>query len=178
MKALWLENQTLSYREDLPLPEPSTDETLIRVIKAGICSTDLEMMKGYYPFMGIPGHEFVGVVEKAPGDPSWVGKRVVGEINISCGECRACRRGHRTHCEGRKSVGIKNHDGVFAEYIKLPWGNLHVVPDSVSDDAAVFAEPLAAALEIQEQIHIHPTDRVLVIGAGRLGQLIAQVLAL
>ncbi len=134
-------------------------------------------MKGYYPYTGILGHEFVGEVVDAP-DRSWVGARVVGEINAVCNTCEACLNGRPTHCENRTVLGIVNRDGIFAEFTTLPLQNLHRVPDSVSDEAAVFTEPLAAALEIQQQVQIKPTDRVLLIGAGRLGQLIAQTLAL
>lgn len=175
MQALWLENNQISLR-DMPKPESKT-EALIRIRKAGICSTDLELVKGYYPYSGVLGHEFVGEVVNAP-DASWIGARVVGEINASCWECEACRNGRPTHCENRTVLGIVNRNGVFAEYTTLPLENLHRVPDSVPDEMAVFTEPLAAALEIQQQIQIQPTDRVLVIGAGRLGQLIAQTLAL
>jgi len=150
---------------------------LIQIRKAGICSTDLELVKGYYPYSGILGHEFVGDVVEAP-DENWVGARVAGEINAACGQCEACQNGRRTHCENRTVLGIINRDGIFAEYTTLPVENLHRVPDSVPDEIAVFTEPLAAALEIQQQVHIQPTDRVLVVGAGRLGQLIAQTLAL
>jgi 2-desacetyl-2-hydroxyethyl bacteriochlorophyllide A dehydrogenase len=175
MRSLWLENQTLSLR-DIPRPD-KPGEALIRVRLAGICGTDLELVRGYYPFTGVPGHEFVGEVVDAP-EKSWIGKRVVGEINASCGECEQCLNSRPTHCENRTVLGIANRDGVHAEYTSLPLRNLHLVPDSVSDEAAVFTEPLAAALEIQQQVHIQPTDRVLLIGAGRLGQLIAQTLAL
>jgi threonine dehydrogenase-like Zn-dependent dehydrogenase len=177
MHALWLENQTLSYREDVPEPIPGKGEALVRVRLAGICSTDLELVKGYYPFTGIPGHEFVGKVVDAPTDPSWIGKRVVGEINIACGECASCQRGLPRHCEKRKTLGIHAWDGVFAEKLVLPISNLHEVPAGVPDRSAVFTEPLAAAYEIIDQQLINPGDRVLVIGAGRLGQLVAQVLA-
>lgn len=175
MQALWLENQQLELRE---VPKPNRpDEALIRIRKAGICSTDLELVKGYYPFTGIIGHEFVGEVVDAP-DKSWIGQRVVGEINAVCGTCEACMNGRPTHCENRTVLGISNRNGVFAEYTTLPLKNLYRVPDSVSDEAAMFTEPLAAALEIQEQIKFQKADRVLLIGAGRLGQLIAQTLAL
>lgn len=175
MKALWLENHQLDLRD---VPEPrKPGEALIRVRKAGICSTDLELVKGYYPFTGIPGHEFVGEVVAAD-DRHWVGQRVVGDINITCGNCEQCLNERPTHCENRSTLGITNHDGAFAEFITLPIANLHRVPASVPDEMAVFTEPLAAALEIQLQVHVRPTDRVLVVGAGRLGQLIAQTLAL
>ncbi len=179
MNALWLSNQQLAYREDLPKPVPGPGEALVRVRLAGLCGTDLELLRGYYPFTGIPGHEFVGEVV-AGGEAAGFrpGTRVVGEINIACGNCAPCRRGDRTHCERRQVLGIRDWDGAFAEFLKLPWVNLHPVPQSVSDEAAVFVEPLAAAVEILEQVHIQPAQRVLVIGAGRLGQLVALVLAL
>ena len=175
MKALWLESNQISLR-DIPQPN-KPNEALIKIRKAGICSTDLELVKGYYPYTGVLGHEFVGEVVSAP-EPAWIGQRVVGEINAVCGKCEACLNGRSTHCENRTVLGIANRDGVFAEYTTLPLENLHRVPDSVSDEMAVFTEPLAAALEIQQQIQIKPTDRVLLVGAGRLGQLIAQTLAL
>lgn len=178
MKGLWLESQQLSYRQDLPMPSVEDGEALIQMHMAGICATDLEMVKGYYPFTGIPGHEFVGEVVFSRKRPELVGKRVVGEINIPCGECDQCKRGNRNHCRERKVLGIKNKDGVFAEYFTIPEANLYAVPDGVSDEMAVFTEPLAAALEIQQQIHIQPNDNVLLVGAGRLGQIIAQTLAI
>ncbi len=175
MQGLWLENNQISLRE---IPQPNKlNEALIKVRKAGICSTDLELVKGYYPYTGILGHEFVGEVVDAP-DSSWIGQRVAGEINAVCGKCEACLDGRPTHCENRTVLGIANRNGVFAEYTTLPLENLYRVPDSIPDDLAVFIEPLAAALEIQQQIQIRPTDRVLLVGAGRLGQLIAQTLAL
>jgi threonine dehydrogenase-like Zn-dependent dehydrogenase len=175
MKALWLENNQISLR-DIQQPN-KPNEALIKIRKAGICSTDLELVKGYYPYTGVPGHEFVGEVVDA-SEPSWIGQRVVGEINAVCGKCEACLNGRPTHCENRTVLGIVNRDGVFAEYTTLPLENLYRVPDSVPDEMAVFTEPLAAALEIQQQIQIKPTDRVLLVGAGRLGLLIAQTLAL
>ena len=175
MRALWLEDNKISLR-DIPQPH-KINEALIKIRKAGICSTDLELVKGYYPYTGILGHEFVGEVVEA-NDASWIGQRVVGEINAVCNKCEQCLNGRPTHCENRTVLGIVNRDGTFAEYTTLPIANLHRVPDSVSDEMAVFTEPLAAALEIQEQVQINPTDRVLLVGAGRLGQLIAQTLAL
>lgn len=165
MRAVWLENQRLSLR-DIALPSRD-GEARVRVLLAGICNTDIELTRGYYPFTGVPGHEFVGEVD---------GKRVVGEINAACGKCEACRAGRRTHCETRSVLGIKNRDGAFAEYLNLPYENLHEVPDSISDEEAVFVEPLAAALEIQEQVRIAPGDRVLLVGYGKLGRLIAQTI--
>jgi threonine dehydrogenase-like Zn-dependent dehydrogenase len=175
MKSLWLENNQISLR-DVSQPRKS-NEALIEVRKAGICNTDLELVKGYYPYTGILGHEFVGEVLEAE-DASWIGQRVVGEINVVCNQCEQCLNGRPTHCENRTVLGIVNRDGTFAEFTTLPIANLHRVPDSVPDEMAVFTEPLAAALEIQDQINLKPTDRVLLIGAGRLGQLIAQTLAL
>jgi threonine dehydrogenase-like Zn-dependent dehydrogenase len=175
MKSVWLENNQISLH-DVPQPR-KPNEALIKIRKAGICSTDLELVKGYYPYTGILGHEFVGEVVEAE-DASWIGQRVVGEINVVCNQCEQCLNGRPTHCENRTVLGIVNRDGTFAEYTTLPIANLHRVPDSVPDEMAVFTEPLAAALEIQEQIILKPTDRVLLIGAGRLGQLIAQTLTL
>jgi threonine dehydrogenase-like Zn-dependent dehydrogenase len=175
MNALWLENNQVSLREAAQPEKPN--EALIKIRKAGICSTDLELVKGYYPYTGIPGHEFVGEVIEAD-DASWIGQRVVGEINVSCHECEQCVNGRPTHCENRTVLGIVDRDGTFAEFTTLPIANLHIVPASLSDEMAVFTEPLAAALEIQQQVQIQPTDRALLIGAGRLGQLIAQTLAL
>jgi threonine dehydrogenase-like Zn-dependent dehydrogenase len=175
MQALWLEEHQL---EICKVPKPAKlGEALILIRKAGICSTDLELVKGYYPFTGILGHEFVGEVVECE-DKTWLGQRVVGDINVSCGNCEQCQNGRSTHCENRTVLGIINRDGTFAEFTTLPISNLHRVPASVPDKMAVFTEPLAAALEIQQQVHIQPTARVLVIGAGRLGQLIAQTLAL
>ena len=175
MKAVWLEDHQIKLADVQKPVRP--DEALIKIRMAGICSTDLELVKGYYPYTGILGHEFVGEVVSAP-DAAWVGQRVVGEINAVCGTCEACLNGRSTHCENRTVLGIADRNGVFAEYTSLPLKNLYRVPDSVPDEQAVFVEPLAAALEIQEQIKLQKTDRVLLIGAGRLGQLIAQTLTL
>jgi len=143
-----------------------------------VCNTDLELVRGYHQFRGIPGHEFVGVVERAPGAKAWEGRRVVGEINVACGTCPTCRANRPTHCPNRTTLGIRTRDGAFAEYLTLPITNLHPVPDAVSDEVAVFTEPLAAACEIVQQVHVRPTDRVIVVGDGKLGLLCAQVLAL
>lgn len=176
MKTLWLENNQLQLCTDIPIPTPPPGEALIRVLRAGICNTDLELLRGYYPYKGIPGHEFVGIVEK--GSPHLLGKRVVGEINAVCGQCHFCLKGESTHCENRTVLGIVNRNGAFAEYLTLPETNLHLVPDNVPTDVATFTEPLAAALEIQQQVKITESEKVLVVGDGKLGQLVAQTLAL
>lgn len=162
---------------DYVTPEPPPGEVRIRTILAGICNTDLEVVRGYADLRGVLGHEFVGIVDQAE-DPAWVGRRVVGDINASCGVCPTCRAERPTHCPDRTALGIRGRDGVFADYFCLPMRNLHPVPDTISDNQAVFAEPLAAACEILEQIHVRPTDRTVVLGDGKLGLLIAQVLAL
>jgi alcohol dehydrogenase len=177
MKALVLD-ESLTFRTNYPDPQPIPGEALIRVHLAGICNTDLELQKGYMDFCGIPGHEFVGTVECAPGFTEWEGLRVVGDINAACLRCPTCLHGHLTHCPNRTTLGIQGRDGAFAEYITLPVANLYHVPDTLTDEVAVFTEPLAAACEILEQVHVHPTDRVVVIGDGKLGLLCAQVLAL
>lgn len=167
----------LRVEERYPRPLPGPGEALVRVTLAGICNTDLEITRGYMGFRGVLGHEFVGVVEEA-ADRAWIGRRVVGEINCACGECPTCRAGRPTHCPNRTTVGIAGRDGVIAECAVLPLANLHEVPSTVSDRQAVFVEPLAAALEITEQEHVHPSERAIVLGDGKLGLLVAQVLAL
>jgi threonine dehydrogenase-like Zn-dependent dehydrogenase len=149
----------------------------IRVSMAGICGTDLQILEGYAGFDGIPGHEFVGVVDRAPAEHQrWIGKRVVGEINIACGQCGWCRQGVKEHCENRSVLGIRQHGGAFAEYTSLPAVNLHEVPDSIDDETAVFVEPTAAACRILEQMAVAAGARVAVVGDGRMGLLTAQVL--
>jgi threonine dehydrogenase-like Zn-dependent dehydrogenase len=149
---------------------------LVKVHLAGICSTDLQIFKGYMAFKGVPGHEFVGSVLEGPSE--FVGKRVVGEINYGCGNCDACRRDLSRHCPNRSVMGILNADGAFAEYVSVPATNLHAVPENVSDEEAVFTEPLAAAFEILTQIQLDPGDEVLILGDGKLGNLCAQALRL
>lgn len=163
--------------KELPLPQPGPGEVLIRVSLAGVCGTDRQILKGYHGFHGIMGHEFVGVVA-GPNDSPWLGQRVVGEINISCGVCDLCREGRGHHCRERRALGISGHDGAFAQYLTLPAANLHPVPPEVPDEAAVFTEPLAAALRVVETAPISPEDRILVIGDGSLGLQISWVLAL
>jgi len=159
--------------KEIPVPEPSRGEVLVRILYSAICNTDLEIIKGYMSFTGVPGHEFVGQVI-TPGH-ALTGRNVVGEINCSCGHCYMCRIGRPTHCFSRTVVGIAGHQGVFTEYICLPEGNLHIVPDSIPLPLAVFTEPLAAAAEIFEQLHIRPTEKVFILGAGKLGLLAAMV---
>lgn len=166
----------LEFTTDYPRQIPQSDEALVRVDMAGICNTDLEITKGYGGFKGILGHEFVGVVDECDTREFW-GKRVVGEINCGCGQCSYCQSGQSRHCPNRSVLGILNHDGAFADYLILPIKNLHLVPDSVSNEEAVFVEPLAAALQILEQIEIKPDHSVVVIGDGKLGLLVAMVMA-
>lgn len=167
----------LRLRDDLPVPEPGPGEALIKVMAAGICNTDVEIVRGYMDFTGIPGHEFVGVVAMAD-DPDLVGKRVVGQINCPCGICYLCLNGRGNHCRERTTLGISGRDGAFAEYLTLPVANLHVIPDTLPLYSAVFVEPLAACFRITEQVHISPTKRVAVLGAGKLGLMAAQVIRL
>jgi threonine dehydrogenase-like Zn-dependent dehydrogenase len=176
MRAAWLSQGTLQVRE-VAEPRCGDAEAMVRVAAAGICGTDLQLLAGYAGFEGIPGHELVGVVEAAPGSPEWVGRRVVAEINVSCGACATCRRGHRSHCSTRSVLGIRGRAGAFAERIVVPVANLHEVPSTVTDTEAVFVEPLAAAFRILDQVPVDPPDDVLALGDGRLGQLVARVLA-
>jgi len=170
-------DETLRLTTDYPTPPPVAGEVLIRPHLVGICNTDLEIIRGYMGFRGVLGHEFVGTVI-AGHDDTWLGRRVVGEINAACRQCPTCLRGDETHCPNRTTLGIDRRDGAMAEYFTLPTSCLHAVPDSVPDEAAVFVEPLAAALEIVQQTHLRPTERVAVVGDGKLGALIAQVLRL
>lgn len=177
MKAVWLEDGKLEIRDDLPIPKPPSGEALVRVKLAGICNTDLELVKGYSSFTGIPGHEFVGEALECPGKPELEGQRVVGSINAVCHKCDMCRRGLEGHCRNRTVLGITGRDGVFAEYTLLPTENLYLVPDSLSDREAVFVEPLAAALQVLELLELDREARIAVTGAGKLGQLISEALA-
>jgi threonine dehydrogenase-like Zn-dependent dehydrogenase len=149
---------------------------LVKVHLAGICATDLQIFKGYMHFQGVPGHEFVGSVVEGPRQ--LINKRVVGEINFACGRCDYCDRGLGRHCPSRRVMGILNADGAFADHVSVPVANLHMVPSSISDEEAVFTEPLAAAFEILEQVQVDPGDEVLVLGDGKLGNLCAQALRL
>jgi threonine dehydrogenase-like Zn-dependent dehydrogenase len=174
MHALVFDN-SLTFQPRHPEPLPAAGDTLIRVRQAGICSTDLEIVKGYMGFKGILGHEFVGEVVSSP-DKGLVGQRVCGEINVVCGRCDLCLSGLSTHCRNRSVLGILNHDGAFAEFLRLPAINLHALPKTVDDDAAVFVEPLAAAFQVLKQVQVDARKWVTVLGDGRLGLLVAQVL--
>lgn len=163
---------------EVPTPVAGAGEALIRVRRAGICNTDVEIARGYMGFRGVLGHEFVGEVVSVADvrDGAWVGRRVAGEINLGCGACARCHAGLARHCATRAVLGILGRDGALAEYVTLPVRNLHAVPDAVDDDLAAFIEPVAACFEVLEQIRVEPDARVLVLGDGKLGQMIAQVL--
>jgi threonine dehydrogenase-like Zn-dependent dehydrogenase len=176
MRALYWNGRNLEFESAYRTPVATGQTALVKVHLAGICSTDLQILKGYMGFTGVLGHEFVGSVVEGPQE--LIGKRVVGEINFGCGRCDSCARGLSRHCPNRTVMGILNADGAFAECVSVPRENLHVVPESVSNEEAVFTEPLAAAFEILEQIQINPGDEILVLGDGKLGSLCAQVLRL
>lgn len=173
MQALELNNGIWSYTTSAEMPRPGPGESLVQVRYAGLCGTDLELSSGYYGFRGIPGHEFVGRVLEGPRQ----GMRVVADINVGCGECNRCASGQHRHCQQRTVIGIKGRAGAFAQYLLVPDQNLLKVPDQLSDELAVYAEPVAAALEVIEQITEACPTEALVIGAGRLGMITAQVLA-
>lgn len=175
MKALYFDGKNLTLNPDYPKPKPG--EALVKVTMAGICGTDLEILKGYMSYRGVLGHEFVGIVEDSH-NKELIGKRIVGEINAGCKKCSSCLSGLERHCQNRTVLGIYKRDGAFAEYISLPEENIHVLPDSVSDKQAVFVEPLAAAFEITEQLHLEPDWKIAILGDGRLAQLIARALRL
>ena len=175
MKATFFDGKKMILDKNYPNPE--FNETIVRVSLAGICGTDLEILDGYMQYHGILGHEFVGVIEKS-NNSNIIGKRVVGEINAGCGKCDFCIKGIERHCPSRTVLGILKRNGAFAEFLTLPEKNLHVIPDSISDEQAVFVEPLAAAFEINEQVSFKPEWNVAVVGDGRLAQLIIQVIKL
>jgi alcohol dehydrogenase len=174
MLAVHLENGVVAVR-DIPIPERPPGFALLRLLTAGICNTDLELQRGYYGFKGIPGHEFVAEVVAAE-TPSLAGRRVVGEINLACHACDWCARGLGRHCPHRTVLGIVNQPGAFQEYFVLPERNLHLVPDDIPTERAVFTEPLAAACEILDQVSIPPGETVAVLGDGKLGLAIAMML--
>ncbi len=177
MKALLFDNE-LKFVEDYKKPVPQKGEALIKLTYAGICNTDVEITKGYMGFKGICGHEFLGVVEEINAyDKSLLNKRVTGEINLGCGNCPDCAKGMQRHCQNRQTLGIFKKDGTFAEYLTLPLENVIEIPETISDEDAILVEPLAAALEILEQVHIKPADKIAVLGDGKLGLLISLVLS-
>ncbi|MGQ9652063.1 MAG: MDR/zinc-dependent alcohol dehydrogenase-like family protein [Phycisphaerae bacterium] len=167
-------NQTLRVDAKYPEPSPEEDEALIEVKLAGVCATDIEITKGYMSFAGVLGHEFVGTVVK--GSRRWRGRRVTAEINCVCGKCDMCQHGLANHCRKRSVIGISGRDGCFAQYVAVPERNLHEVPEALSDEQAVFIEPLAAAYQVIKQCPIEKRTRVAVVGSGRLGLLVAQLL--
>lgn len=175
MQALVVTNGKMEYTTSHPEPEAGPDEVLIQVEMAGICATDVEILKGYMGFEGVPGHEFVGTVLKGPREVK--GKRVVADINFVCGKCDMCHSGLSSHCRSRKVMGITGHDGAFAERMVVPRRNLHMLPDVVDNEVAIFAEPLAAAMQIARQVQLERRQKVIVVGDGRLGLLAVQVLA-
>jgi threonine dehydrogenase-like Zn-dependent dehydrogenase len=175
MRALYFDGTTLRCIDDHPAPAAGPDEAVVGVRLAGVCSTDLQILAGYMGFSGIPGHEFVGEVLDGPAHLA--GRRVVGEINYACRRCPTCREGLGRHCPHRRVMGILGADGTFAECLAVPVANLHLVPDAVPDEAAVFTEPLAAAFSVLEQVTVGDGDDVVVLGDGKLGLLCAQVLA-
>jgi threonine dehydrogenase-like Zn-dependent dehydrogenase len=172
MRAIVLDSH-VHFDRQRPAPTPEPGEVLVRVQCAGVCETDLQLIKGYMGFRGVLGHEFVGVAESG----LYAGQRVVGEINCACGACPTCLNGLQTHCPNRSVLGILNHDGAFADLITVPQRNLHLVPDALTNDVAVFTEPVAAAYQVPAQVPITPHARIVVLGDGRLGNLCAQVLS-
>lgn len=174
MKAAFFDGKNLKLHNNYPKPK---DQSLVKVDLAGICGTDLEILDGYMQYSGVLGHEFVGTVVSS-NNSEIIGKRVVGEINAGCDRCDFCKNGMQRHCPNRSVLGILKHDGTFAEYLSLPEKNLHLIPDSITDEQAVFVEPLAAAFEIREQLTLNQNWNVAVVGDGKLAQLIAKVLKL
>jgi len=173
MRALVLDDGGVRLDDGRPEPVPAAGEVLVRVLRAGICATDLQLIRGYKGFRGVLGHEFVGVAQSG----AFEGRRVVGEINCGCGRCNTCLAGLAGHCPHRSVLGILDHDGAFADLIAVPEHNLYVVPDTIDLDTAVFTEPVAAAFQITAQLQIARHHRIVVLGDGRLGNLCAQVLA-
>ena len=176
MRAAFFKDGQLELLQDCPVPTPAKGEALIKVLQAGICATDLEIFKGYMNFEGILGHEFVGQVVRT-SHPSLADRRVVGQINCVCGQCDMCSSGLSNHCRNRTVLGIAGKDGAFAEYLTLPQENLHVIDDKLTNEQSVFVEPLAAAMQIDKQVAIDKRWKIAVLGDGRLGLLVCQVLA-
>lgn len=176
MKGIYFDGEQAVYREDLEKPVPAPGESLVRILMAAVCNTDKEILKGYRPdFHGVMGHEFVGLVEEA-SEASLIGKRVVGELNASCGECIYCKTGRPTHCNSRRVIGINEKDGCFAEYMTIDESLLHVVPDMLPTEKAIYTEPLAAAFEILTQISVEEDKNIAILGDGRLAYCVAQAM--
>jgi threonine dehydrogenase-like Zn-dependent dehydrogenase len=176
MRALVLGDDGLRLDAAYPDPKPRKNETIVRVTLAGICGTDLQMLRGYKGFRGVPGHEFVGVIEWCGRKPEFVGRRVAGEINVGCGLCGPCRRSGRNHCERREVLGMVKRDGAFAERLSIPGRNVVLLGSTAPDEAMVFVEPLAAARHVLDQVEVTAKTRAVVLGPGRLGRLVAFVL--
>ena len=177
MKGIYFDGNQAVYREDLPMPVRGEKESLVKILLCAVCNTDKEVRKGYRPdFRGILGHEFVGEVIES-SDENLIGKRVVGELNAACGECVYCKTGRPSHCNERRVLGMKNKNGAFAEYMTIDTNLLHVVPEELPTNIAIFTEPLAAAFEILTQVHVSPQKNAAVLGDGRLALFVAQVLA-
>ena len=177
MKGIYFNGTDAVYREDLPMPVRGEKQSLVKILLCAVCNTDKEVRKGYRPdFRGILGHEFVGEVIES-SDETLVGKRVVGELNAACGECIYCKTGRPSHCNERRVLGMKNKDGAFAEYMTIDTNLLHIVPEELPTEIAIFTEPLAAAFEILTQVHVSPNKNAAVLGDGRLALFVAQVLA-
>ena len=167
MRGVYCDGASVQFHRNLPRPEPMADEISLKVRVVGICDTDIQLARGYMGFQGIPGHEFVAETSS--------GKRVTAEINNACHHCAACEAGRQAHCPNRTVLGIFRHDGAMADYVNVPARNLHEIPDSIDDHAAVFIEPLAAAFRITEQIEVGPDQTMAVLGDGKLGLLCAWV---
>jgi len=176
MKALYFDGKELHLKTDYPKPIPLPNEALIKVSLAGICNTDKEILQGYKGFKGVLGHEFVGVVHQSK-EKYLIGKTVVAEINFGCGKCSVCLAGFQKHCHKRKILGIKGKDGIFAEYVTIPIKNLCIVPKTIEDRVAVFVEPLASIINIIEKNHIKPSEKIAILGDGKLAQLAVRVIA-
>ena len=177
MKGIYFDGKDAVYREDLSMPVRGEKESLVKILLCAVCNTDKEVRKGYRPdFRGVLGHEFVGEVIES-SDENLIGKRVVGELNAACGECIYCKTGRPSHCNERRVLGMKNKDGAFAEYMIIDTNLLHVVPEELPTEIAIFTEPLAAAFEILTQVHVSPNKNAAVLGDGRLALFVAQVLA-
>ena len=176
MRGIYFDGKSAVYREDLPKPVPGAGESLVKILMAAVCNTDKEILRGYRPdFRGVMGHEFVGIVEKSP-DSALVGKRVVGELNATCGKCIYCRTGRFTHCSSRRVLGMHDKDGCFGEYMTIDTKLLHPVPDNLPSDKAIYTEPLAAAFEIMTQVSLTPEKNIAVLGDGRLAYCVVQAM--